>query len=561
MVSPISKISCHFMLFLLTFACVCLLVGCGEETSTRQSATNTPTETDAANADGEPAYGGMIVRGSIGDASVLLPVLASDSGSFDITNLIYNGLVKYNKNIKLVGDIAKDWEISDDKLRIRFFLRDDVTWQDGTPFTVKDVKFTYELYTDPQTPTAYASDFLRVQDFRVLDDHTFEVSYETPYAPALGSWGQAMHPAHLLEGKDVTKSPLKRKPVGTGPYVFQEWRTGEKIVVDANSGYFAGRPYIGRVMTRIIPDPATMFLELKAERIDQMVLTPLQYQRQTESEWFKKHFNKFRYYSFAYAYLGYNLLDWKFQDKRVRQALTMAIDREGLVNGVLLGLGKVAHTPYKPDTIWYNDKVKKWPYDPEKAKQQLADAGWTDTDGDGVLDKDGKPFAFTIITNQGNESRKNAATIIQRDLKKVGITVSIRVIEWAAFLKNFINKKKFEAALLGWSIGIDPNQMDIWNSEKTGAHELNFVSYKNEKVDDLLEKAVSVYDPAERKRYYDEFQAIIAEDQPYTFLWVPESLPIIHARFQGIKPAPAGIGYNFEKWYVPKTRQKYAIQP
>jgi len=503
----------------------------------------------------------MIIRGSIGDATVLLPVLANDSASFDITGLIYNGLVKYNKDINLVGELADRWEISEDKLRIKFFLRKNVKWQDGKPFTSRDVEYTYKVYVDPKTPTSYATDFLRVKDFHVLDDHTVEVVYEKPYAPALASWGQGMLPVHLLEGEEITKSPLKREPVGTGPFRFREWKTGEKIIVDANPDYFDGRPYISRVLTRTIPDLATMFLELKATRIDQMALTPLQYTRQTDTKWFQENFNKYKYLSFGYTYLGYNLKDWKFQDRRVRQALTLAINRESIVQGVLLGLGEVAHTPYKPDTTWYNPNVKKFPYDPEKAKKLLADAGWTDTDGDGVLDKDKRPFEFTIITNQGNDLRKNAATIIQRDLKAVGIRVSIRVIEWAAFLKNFIDKRNFEACLLAWGIGIDPSQLDIWDSHKTAEHQLNFVSYQNEEVDKLLELGVSTYDPQERKKYYDRFQEIIAEDQPYTFLWVASALPIINSRFQGIKPAPIGIGYNFEKWYVPKSRQKYDIQP
>lgn len=506
-----------------------------------------------------PAYGDMIITGSIGDASVLLPILASDSGSFDITGLIYNGLVKYDKDINLAPELAEKWDISEDKLKIRFHLKKDVKWQDGKPFTSKDVELTYKLYVDPTTPTAYATDFLKVKEFRALDDYTVEVTYEKPYAPALGSWGQGMLPYHLLEGQDVTKSPLKRDPVGTGPYKFVSWKTGESITLDSYHDYFEGRPYIDRVLTRIIPDPATMFLELKAGKLDRMGLTPLQYTRQTANQWFKENFVKYKYLAFGYSYLGYNLNDWKFNDKKVRQALTTAINRQTIVDGVLLGLGQVAYTPYKPDTFWYNPNVRKFPYDPEKAKQMLAEAGWQ-PNAEGILEKDGKPFEFTIITNQGNEQRKNAATIIQSDLQKIGIKVNIRVYEWSAFLKNFINKRNFEACVLGWGIGIDPSQIDIWNSKKTGETELNFIGYQNPEVDELLELGASTYDRDERKKYYDKFQEIIAEDQPYTFLYVSDTLPIISSRFHGIEPAPIGIGYNFIQWYVPKAQQKYQIQ-
>ncbi len=545
----------------LLLSTIVALSGCSDQEKPAGATSERPTGIAASPENNKPAYGDMMIKGSIGDASVLLPVLASDSASAEIIGYIYNGLVKYDKDINLVGDLAEKWEISKDNLKIRFFLRKDVKWQDGKPFTAKDVEFTYKLIIDPKTPTAYASDFLRVKEFRVLDPYTVEVTYEKPYAPALGSWGQSMVPAHLLEGQDVNQSPLKREPVGTGPYKFMEWKTGDRIVVDSYHDYFEGRPYIDRIMTRTIPDLATMFLELKAGRLDFTGLTPLQYRRQTDTPWFKENFVKYKYLGFGYTYLGYNLKDWKFKDKKVRQALTTAIDRESIVQGVLLGLGQPAYTPYKPDTFWYNPNVKKFPYDPEKAKEMLAEAGWKDTDGDGILDKDGKPFEFTILTNQGNELRKNAATIIQRDLKKVGIRVRIRVLEWAAFLKNFINKRNFEATLLGWQTGPEPNQIDIWNSEKIGETQLNFVTYQNPEVDKLLDEGASTYNRDERKKYYDEFQAIIAEDQPYTFLYVGESLPIISSRFRGIEPAPAGINYNFIEWYVPKPLQKYHIQP
>ncbi len=509
--------------------------------------------------DAKPAYGDMFISGTIGDASVLLPVLATDSSSGSINGIVYDGLCKYDEDIKIVPELAERWEISEDKLTVTFHLKKGVKWHDGQPFTARDVEFTYKVYIDPKTPTAYASPFMKVKELKVIDDYTIQVTYKKPYAPALESWGVGMLPRHLLEGKDITKSPLTRHPIGTGPYIFKEWETGEKIVLDANADYFEGRPYISRFMSRVIPDMATMFLELKAKRLDNMTLTPLQYSRQTDTKQFHEEFRKYKFVSFIYVYLGYNLQDWRFKDKRVRQALTTAMDREGIVQGVLLGLGSVLDSPYKPDSYWYNHNVKKFAYDPEKAKAMLAEAGWKDTDGDGIIEKDGKPFEFTIITNQGNKNREKAAVIIQRDLKRVGISVKIRVIEWAAFIKNFINKRNFEACLVGWSMTPDPDQIDIWNSEKVGPTQLNFVHYQNPEVDRLLELGVSTYDRAERKRYYDRFQEIIAEDQPYTFLFVPDSLPIVSARFHGIKPSPNGIFYNFIKWYVPKGMQRYEI--
>jgi peptide/nickel transport system substrate-binding protein len=540
----------EFFIFLAVAALI-LLAGCTQQGSG-------PPGQDSS-APGQPAYGDIIVEGSIGDASNLIPMLSSDSTSHSIGALCYNGLVKYDKDIRIVGDLAESWEVSPDGLIITFHLRKGVKWHDGHPFTAEDVLFTYRITIDPKTPTAYSGDFLKVKKAEVLDPHTFRVTYEKPFAPALMSWGAAVMPKHLLEGRDITKSPLTRHPVGTGPYIFKEWLTGQKIVLVSNPEYFEGRPYIDGFVLRIIPDMATMFLELRAKGIDMMNLTPLQYTRQTENPFFRKNFNKYRYLSFAYTYLGYNLRNPLFADRRIRQAISYAINKDAIIEGILLGYGKPATGPYKPGTWAHNPDVKKYTYDPQKARELLAEAGWKDTDGDGVLDRGGQPFVFEIVTNQGNEIRAKTAEIIQKQLAEVGMQVKLRTIEWAAFVNEFINKGRFDATILGWTIPMDPDIYDVWHSSKTKPGELNFIAFKNREVDDLLDKARGTFDVKERKRCYDRIQEILAEEQPYTFLYVPDALPIISARFRGIEPAPLGISYNFIKWYVPRDEQRLVM--
>lgn len=180
---------------------------------------------------------------------------------------------------------------------------------------------------------------------------------------------------------------------------------------------------------------------------------------------------------------------------------------------------------------------------------------------DGRIDRDGRPFTFEIVTNQGNEVRAKCAEIIQRRLADLGMEVKIRVIEWAAFINDFINKGRFDATILGWTITMDPDPYDVWHSSKTKPGELNFISYGNPEVDGLLEKGRSTFDQGERKKYYDRFQEILAEDQPYTFLYVPDALPIVSSRFRGIEPAPIGIGHNLIRWYVPAGEQRYVLKP
>lgn len=507
-----------------------------------------------------PAYGDIMVEGSIGDASNLIPILSTDSTSHDIASLIYNGLVKYDKDLQLVGDLAESWDISKDGLVITFHLKKGIKWHDGQPFTAEDVLYTYQVTVNPKTPTAYAGDFLKVKKAEVLDPYTFRVIYDKPFAPALTSWGSPILPKHLLAGKNITTSSLAQHPIGTGPYRFKEWVAGQKIVLVSNPDYFEGRPYIDGYIMRIIPDMATMFLELRANGIDRMGLTPLQYKRQTENNLFRKNFNKYRFLSFSYTYLGYNLKKPMFTDKRVRQAISYAINKNEIIDGILLGLGKPATGPYKPGTWPYNPNVKPYPYNPQKAKELLAQAGWKDYNGDSLIEKDGQSFIFEIITNQGNEVRQKCAEIIQKRLAEIGITVKIRVLEWAAFVNDFIGKKKFDATILGWTVPLDPDIYDVWHSSKVGPDELNFISYKNTEVDLLIEKGRSTFNQNERKKCYDRIQEIFAEEQPYTFLYVPDALPIIHARFRGINPAPVGINYNFIKWYVPEEEQKLVMQ-
>ena len=504
-----------------------------------------------------PDYGDAIVTGSIGEPRTLVPILASDSSSGAICGLIFNGLVKYDKDLNLTGDLAEKWEVSQDGLEITFYLRKGVKWHDGEPFTSKDVEFTYKSLINPSVRTPYGGDFLMVKNLEAVDDYTIKVYYKEPFSPGLSSWGMNIMPAHLLEKEDLNTTKFARNPIGTGPYKFKLWKTGERVELVSNHDYFEGRPYIDRYIYRIIPDAATLFLELRGQAVDYSSLTPIQFRRQTETEFFKKNFQRFNFPSFGYTYMGYNLNDPKFKDIRVRRAINYAINKEEIIKGVLLGLGRVSTGPFIPESWAYNKDVRPLEYDPGKAREILKEAGWTDKDADGILEKDGMKFSFTVITNQGNDERKMALEIIQRRLKEVGIEVKIKIIEWSAFVSEFIDKRRFEAVLLGWGLSMDPDMYDIWHSSKTKQGEFNFVGYSNAEVDDLLLRGRRTFNQEERRVIYHRIHEILYQDQPYLFLFVPDALPILNSRFKGIEVAPSGIGYNFIKWYVPASQQRY----
>ena len=502
-------------------------------------------------------YGDAFVTGSIADARTLLPILASDSASSSICSMIFNGLVKYDKDLNLTGDLAERWEIKEGGTVIVFHLRKDAVWHDGTPFTSRDVEFTYRCLIDPSVKTPYSGDFERVQSLEAIDEHTVKVTYKEPFAPALSSWGMPVVPRHKLQGQDLNTCSFQREPVGTGPYRFSKWATQEKIELVSFPGYFEGRPYLDRYITRVIPDESTMFLELKVQGLDSAGLTPLQYKRQTGTRVFQGSYSKFRLPSFTYVYLGYNLLNEKFADARVRRALNLAVDKDELIAIVLLGMGEPSSGPFVPQSWASNPEVKPAAFAPEEARRLLREAGWLDSDNDGWLDREGKIFEFTIATNQGNEERIKCAEIIQGRLKDIGIRVKIKVVEWSVFLSDFINARNFEAVLLGWSLPREPDNFDIWHSSKTRPGEFNFVGYANPRVDELLLKARRTFDEKERAGYYHEIHRIIYDEQPYMFLFVPDSLSALHKRFREVVPANAGIGYNFIEWWVPGDEQRY----
>ncbi len=497
---------------------------------------------------------------SIGEPSTLIPILASDSASGDVCGLLFNGLVKYDKNLQLIGDLAESWEIKSGGLEIIFHLRQTVRWHDGTPFTGEDVEFTYQRLIDPATPTPYRGDFERIKSLELVDLFTVRVLYKEPFAPALSSWGMGILPKHLLQGEDLTKTPFKENPVGTGPFRFHRWIRGERIELKANTDYFEGAPLIGWTIYRIIPDQGTIFLELQVQGVDSAGLTPLQFNRSSNNPRFSRFFQKFHYPSFGFTYMGYNLLDPKFQDPLVRQAIDCAIDKEEIIRGVLMGLGDPATGPFPKESWAYDPGIQPEPLNPAKAKGLLASAGWRDTNGDGILDKEGQPFEFTLITNQGNLPRELTAQIIQRRLSEVGIRMKIRILEWSALLHEFIDKKRFEAVLMGWSLSRDPDQFDLWHSSKTGPGEFNFISYSNPRVDKLLEEGRRTFDQTKRTQIYREFHKILHEDQPVCFLYVPQALPAVHRRFQEVEVTPIGIGHNLIHWYVPADKQRYRFE-
>ncbi|EFL49807.1 extracellular solute-binding protein family 5 [Solidesulfovibrio fructosivorans JJ]] len=550
-----------FLVFLLVTAFCCGCQGPSDQPAGAKKTAKPATAAAPAVSPEKPVDGGRIVIASIGEPSNLIPPLSTDSASSEVANLLYVAPLRYDKDIKLECWAAERYEVDEDGKLLKFWLKPGIRWTDGVELTAADVEFTYKLMIDPKTPTAYAGDYKAIKSFTVTGKYSFEVRYAEPFARSLVTWALAILPEHVLKGQDLMNTKYAREPVGAGPYKLVSWEPGRRLVLDANPDYFEGRPHIDQVVYRIIPDTATMFLELKAGGVDMMGLTPQQYLYQTKGPRWEADWRKFKYLSFAYTYLAYNLKSPFFSDVRVRQAFAHAVNKEDVVKGAVLGLGMPTVGPYKPGTWVYDTSITDYAYDPALAKKMLAEAGWKDRNGDGVLeDASGRPFRFTILTNQGNDQRIKSATIIQSELAAIGVKVSIRTVEWASFIKEFVNKGNFDALILGWTITQDPDAYDVWHSSRAVPGGLNFVGFKNAKADALLEEGRHTVDMAKRKKIYDAFQEILHREQPYLFLYAPYALPILSSRFQNVAVAPAGITYNFTKWWVPRDKQTFRLE-
>jgi peptide/nickel transport system substrate-binding protein len=323
------------------------------------------------------------------------------------------------------------------------------------------------------------------------------------------------------------------------------------------------QPYLDRLKFRVVNNMDAALVRLKSGSLDYMeALQPVQHVRGTNSDRFNREFKKYEYYAPTYTYIGWNNDHPIFRDKRVRQAMTYLTDRKQIVKTVLFGLGEVVDSHiylFRPE---YDKTLRSYPFDPNKALALLDEAGWRDTDGDGVLDKviDGRkvPLRFEIKVNSGNAVRKSVALVLLDELKRHGIAASVRELDWTIFL-NDVKNHQFDAVVLGWQMSTtEPDAYQVWHSSQAANKGSNAISYKNARVDEILEQYRREFDAQARIRLYREFQQILHDEQPYTFLYVGKRVSVVHRRFQGVEVYPDGL--RPIDWWVPLNRQKYASQ-
>ena len=462
-----------------------------------------------------------------------------------------------------------------------FHLRPHVKFHDGHGFDAGDVRFTYEAIMDPKNLSPRVSDYEPVKSVEAVDPLTVRIVYKRLYSPAFGTWGMGILPEHLLnpralkqEARDLGKDPeafsmrqsrFNRKPLGCGPFTFVEWKSDQFISLNGFEDYWEGSPNYKRYVMRIIPDLLTQEMEFYAGTLDAYNVQPHQVKRLKEDP----RFQSFSGTSFGYSYIGYNMQRPPFDDVRVRKALGMAIDVKKIIDYVLYSQGENITGPFVKQTDYYDHQIPPLPYDPEGALKLLREAGFERNEA-GWLEKDGKPFQFTLISNSGNDIRKAILAIAQDAWKQIGINVRTDLLEWSVFIQERVDKRDFDALVLGWVMGIDPDLYQIWHSSQTHPYQLNFVSFKNREADDLIIKIRREYDHEKQVAYCHALHKIIAQEQPYTFLYVGKWTAVLDRRvvikhidedgvmlYKKIKPTKTGsYTFHFNKWMkVPNMPQ------
>ena len=561
-------------------------------------------ESQAARNVGPPVRGDWLVMHATADPESLNPLTSNDAGAAAVLQWIFPPLIRVDPaTLELAPSIAKALpQISPDHLVYEYTLREDVTYSDGKPVTAEDVVFALKASRHPRVNAPHVRNYFEsVADATATGPYTVRIQLSQPYFMndyVLGGISPLPRhyydPENLLDGISVAElnkydelppdkkdradrfakqfnENYNRNPLGSGALVLEnparDYVTGEKVELRRRESWASGHPELGdpwadRFVYRVFTDYDAALVALKAGTVDVMGLRPVQYLKQTNDAKFAERIEKHVDLAGSFTYIGWNERRPIFRDKRLRQALSYLVDKKNICEKVMLGLADPVESPIYPRRPEFDKNLAPWPFDPAKAKALLAEAGWSDSDGDGVLDHDDgnggrTPLRFEILSNSGNDDRRNLGLVVIDEFKRAGIDASFRAVDWSIMLEK-VKAFDYDAVILGWtSSGAQPPDLyQIWHSSMAVPGGSNHISYKNDEVDRLLTEYRTEFDPAKRKQMYDRVQEILYDDQPYTFVYAPKSLVAYDKRFLGVTWYPTG-GSNEAEWWVPTGSQKY----
>ncbi|PKK91517.1 MAG: hypothetical protein CVV64_07110 [Candidatus Wallbacteria bacterium HGW-Wallbacteria-1] len=518
-----------------------------------------------------PTPGDTLTECVLTDPDFLNPVISLRESAKKAEELLFDTILQYDEDLKITPSASESWTFSKEGLTITFILRDDIFFHPvlkndkiiipAQKATARDVKFTVDQILLPENRSPYRSFFSNLESLRVFDDRTFQVEYRDIRGTNLTAWTTVpILPQHIY-GKisPLYKSPYLDTPVGSGPFMFSSWIRGKELTLVKWERYWEGAPLLNSYVMKVIPDKSYQYQLLLQQKIDVMELTLEQFTQLAESDTFSKNYRKIALYSKSYEYVGYNLVQGPefFTDPEVRRAMTMAIDRDRLIRTVYKGMASKITGPTHIYSWGYDNYIEPLPYDPEQAIAILEKQGWEAMDPDNVRYKiiGGKKIRldFKLMTHAENNLRREFVQMIREDLQKVGFLVRPWIIDnWELLVKKFLIPKKFDAYVLGWDLGNEPDIFSVWHSSES-KFGLNHIGFTDRDVDGWLEKFRDTTDQKERQIGSWRIHKLIHEKQPYTFLLSPRKLIAVHRRFKNLrvsKTAYSLFPLNYRQWFA-----------
>ena len=514
----------------------------------------------------------------LGSPNTTQQLFVSTTYDFTLVGALGLGLFSFDKDMNwMVNDeIVESFEESEDHTTFIVKIKPGFTWQDGHPWTAHDVVYSWEAILDPKVPCLTEKPTTeQITECVALDDYTVKFVQPEPVATRLWNLVFSIIPKHIYE-VDRANNPdlmtgeyysnLARNPVTAGAYKLIEWKENDKIVLERWEDYKGDKPYFKRVVFHIIPDDNVGLLSFEKQEIDCLEqLSAQQFAMETNTPTFENVGYKILSDQWIFYYIGWNMDGTNpfFNDKRVRYAMTHALDIDLYLEKVFYNLASQCNGIYSPGSWMYDPSVELLDYDLEKSRALLDEAGWLVDPDDGwrykTIDGEKVKFEFTLLISQGSKPAEKLGAIYQKDLKKIGIEMKTHTLEWATFIMK-IRNHEFQAETAGWGTGTDPDTG--WNLWRSDQHDVgrNYGMYANPRVDELFVLGRKEFDPEKRAEIYKEIGRLIYEDQPYTFIYNRPTLAAINKRLRGVQKSPRGL-YDFSPgfagWWVPKGEGKW----
>jgi peptide/nickel transport system substrate-binding protein len=498
--------------------------------------------------DGRPQDGGTLVRRLESDIVTLNPVAAATIYDRHVDNLLYTPLIYLDQDLQPIPGLAESWDVSDGGKLYRFELNEKATFSDGTPVRASDVWFTLRKIIDPASEAVQvigAFEHLDLARTRVVDEHTIDIAFREPRASQMIRFNDVLVIPEHVYSKGNFRADYNFTAVGSGPYRLVKRDPGKELILERRADYWAAKPAIQKIIMKVIVDHGTAWNALKRGDIDESRIASDVWFRERNDPTLKKIIDFRRFYTLSFNFITWNTRNPHLADKRVRRALAMCIPTEAVIQDLYHGTARAMSGPFTPDDYAYNPNVPPVRYDPEGARALLAAAGWKDSNGDGALDRNGRPFKIEMIIMSGAATSTQFGQMVQGEMKKIGVDVELNTIDPSVAIPRII-AGNYEAAYLAFELDADPDPFAILHSSQWPPRGQNFSFYRNPEVDRLIDAARTELDRSKRKDLYWKLHEIAAADQPYTFTVQVSSKWAISRRVRNVE---VSRGYGMFRWY------------